>query len=128
MLIVLPLSTWMNNIIAAVVAFVYNGAAGVVVALHNQMAAGFLGDNQLLKRGLNVLYWLVPHQLVSDAPKELARAEFDLFAQQNQGGPDINQALAGVPGPSGAGDIIWWAFVVAVLASLVYVAVRRRQV
>ena len=127
MLIVLALSTWMNNIIAAVVAFVYNGASGVVVALHNQMAAGFLGDNQLLKVGLNVLYWLVPHQLVSSAPRELARAEFDLFTPQ-QGGPDINQSLAAVPGPSGAADIIWWAFVVALLASLVYVAVRRRQV
>src|SRR5439155_1628551 len=34
MLIVLALSTWMNNIIAAVVAFVYNGIAGVVVLLH----------------------------------------------------------------------------------------------
>jgi ABC-type transport system involved in multi-copper enzyme maturation permease subunit len=127
MLLVLALSTWMNNIIAAVVAFVYNGAAGVVVALHNQMAAGFLGDSQLLKAGLNVAYWLVPHQLISDAPRELVKAEFELFATQNQGG-DISQALAGVPGASGAADITWWVFVVAILASLVYVAVRRRQV
>jgi ABC-type transport system involved in multi-copper enzyme maturation permease subunit len=129
MLIVLALSTWMNNIIAGVVAFIYNAAAGVVVLLNAQMAAGFLGDNEILKVGLNVLYWLVPHQLVSDAPRELARAEFDLFAsQQDQGGVTVAQALAGVPGPSGAADIIWWVFVIAVLASLVYFAVRRRQV
>jgi ABC-type transport system involved in multi-copper enzyme maturation permease subunit len=128
MLIVLALSTWMNNIIAAVVAFVYNGAAGVVVALHTQMAAGFLGDNQLLKVGLNILYWLVPHQLISDAPRELVKAEYELFSTQNQGGGDITQAIAGVPGASGAADITWWLFVVAVLASLVYIAVRRRQV
>jgi ABC-type transport system involved in multi-copper enzyme maturation permease subunit len=127
MLLVLALSTWMNNIIAAVVAFVYNGAAGVLVALHNQMAAGFLGDNQVLKVGLDIGYWLVPHQLVSDAPRELARAEFDLFSAGNQGG-DISQALAGVAGPSGAADITWWLFVVALLAALVYIAVRRRQV
>jgi ABC-type transport system involved in multi-copper enzyme maturation permease subunit len=127
-LIVLALSTWMNNIVAAVVAFIYNAAAGVVVLLYNQMLAGFLGDNGVLKVGLHVLYWVVPHQLVSDAPRQLAAAEFDLFASQNQGGEDITQALAGVPGPSGAADIIWWAFVIVVLASLVYLAVRRRQV
>ena len=128
-LLVLALSTWMNNIIAAVVAFIYNAASGVVVALHASMVAGFLGDNGLLKGGLDVLYWLVPHQLVSDAPRELARAEFNLFASQNQGGGgDVNQAIASVPGPSGATDIIWWIFVIAVFATLVYVAVRRRQV
>jgi hypothetical protein len=94
------------------------------------MVAGCLGDNGLLNGGLNVLYWLVPHQLVSDAPRELARAEFNLFSSQNQGGGggDVNQAIASVPGPSGATDIIWWIFVIAVFASLVYIAVRRRQV
>jgi ABC-type transport system involved in multi-copper enzyme maturation permease subunit len=128
-LLVLALSTWMNNIVAAVVAFIYNAVSGVVVALHASLVAGFLGDNQLLKYGLDVLYWLVPHQLVSDAPRELVRAEFELIASQNQGGAgDINQALASVPGPSGATDILWWLFVIAVMGSLVYLAVRRRQV
>jgi ABC-type transport system involved in multi-copper enzyme maturation permease subunit len=128
MLIVLALSTWMNNIVAAIVAFIYNAAAGVVVALHNQVASGNLGDNAVLKDGLNILYWLVPHQLTSDAPRELVKAEIELFSVPGQPGPDLNQALAAVPGPSGAADIIWWAFVVAVMATLVYIAVRRRQV
>jgi ABC-type transport system involved in multi-copper enzyme maturation permease subunit len=129
MLIVLALSTWMNNIVAAIVAFIYNGAAGVVVALHAQLVAGFLGDNAVLKNGLNVLYWLVPHQLVSDAPRELVKAEVELFASSDpSGGPDMASALASVPGPSGATDILWWLFVVALMATLVYVAVRRRQV
>jgi ABC-type transport system involved in multi-copper enzyme maturation permease subunit len=128
MLIVLALSTWMNNIVAAIVAFIYNAAAGVVVALHQQINAGFLSDNAFLKDGLNVLYWLVPHQLTSDAPRELVKAEIELFTVPGQPGPDLNQALAAVPGPSGAADIIWWAFVVAVMATLVYIAVRRRQV
>lgn len=129
MFIVLALSTWMNNIVAAIVAFIYNGAAGLVVALHLQMAAGFLGDNQVLKVGLNILYWLVPHQLTSDAPRELLKAELELFSSSpGQPQPDLAQALASVPGPSGLADIIWWAFVVAVMATLVYIAVRRRQV
>jgi len=128
MLIVLALSTWMNNIVAAIIAFIYNGAAGVVVALHTQLAAGNLGDNAFLNGGLNVLYWLVPHQLVSDAPRELVKAEIELFSSPDQPRPDMASALASVPGPSGATDIILWVFVVALMATLVYIAVRRRQV
>jgi ABC-type transport system involved in multi-copper enzyme maturation permease subunit len=131
MLLVLALSTWMNNIVAAVVAFIYNGAAGIVVALHNQMVAGFLGTNQIVHVGLTILYWIVPHSLVSDAPREIAKAEFTIFNTQNtgqNGGPNVNEALASIPGPSSVGEIIWWAFVIAVFASVVYLAVRRRQV
>jgi ABC-type transport system involved in multi-copper enzyme maturation permease subunit len=128
MLVVLALSTWMNNIVAAIVAFVYNTVGGFVVALHAQMAAGFLGDNQILKVGLDVLYWLVPHQLTSDAPRELVKAEIELFSSAGRSETNLTQALAAVPGASSATDIVWWAFVAAVMAMLVYVAVRRRQV
>lgn len=128
MLIVLALSTWMNNIVAAIVAFIYNAAGGFVVALHNQIASGNLGDNAILNGIVTFFYWLVPHQLTSDAPRELVRAEIELFATPGQPGPDVNQAVASVPGPSDLADIVWWAFVVIVFASLVYVAVRRRQV
>jgi ABC-type transport system involved in multi-copper enzyme maturation permease subunit len=128
MLIVLALSTWMNNIVAAIVAFIYNAAGGFVVALHNQVAAGNLGDNPTLKGIITFLYWLVPHQLTSDAPRQLIKAEIELFATPGQPGPDVSQAAASVPGPSDLNDIIWWAFVVAVMATLVYIAVRRRQV
>jgi ABC-type transport system involved in multi-copper enzyme maturation permease subunit len=128
MLIVLSLSTWMNNIVAAVVAFIYNGAAGIIVALHAAFASGNLGNNQLLGDGLNVLYWLVPHELLSNAPREIARQQFELFNSSQNGGPSVDQQLAAIPGPSSATDIVWWVFVVVVLSSLVYLAVRRRQV
>jgi ABC-type transport system involved in multi-copper enzyme maturation permease subunit len=129
MLIVLALSTWMNNIVAAIVAFIYNAAGGVVVALHNQLASAVnFGESVVLKDVINILYWLVPHQLTSDAPRELVKAEIELFSVPGQPGPDLNQALTAVPGPSDLTDIVWWAFVVAVMAALVYVAVRRRQV
>jgi ABC-type transport system involved in multi-copper enzyme maturation permease subunit len=129
MLLVMALSTWMNNIIAAVVAFLYNAVAGIVVALHNTDVAGQLGNNWIVSDALKVLYWLVPHQLISDAPRQIAKAEFTLFASSStSGGPSVDQALAGLPGGSGLTDIIWWAFVVLVFVSLVYVAVRRRQV
>jgi ABC-type transport system involved in multi-copper enzyme maturation permease subunit len=131
MLIVLALSTWMNNIIAAVVAFIYNSVASVVVTLHAAFVGGAFGGNEILKLVLNVAYWLVPHQLMSDARRQLARAEFDLFSKQSQGpgpGPRATDFVNSVPGASSIQDIIWWAFLVAVLATLVYIAVRRRQV
>jgi ABC-type transport system involved in multi-copper enzyme maturation permease subunit len=131
MLIVLALSTWMNNIIAAVVAFVYNVViASVAVTLHQNLVAGNLGDNGYVKAGLNILYWLVPHHLMSDAQKQLAQAEFDLFSSNNQGqgGPTAADFINGVPGASDITDIIWWVFLVALMATLVYLAVRRRQV
>jgi len=128
MLLVMALSTWMNNIIAAVVAFVYNAVGGIVVALHAQDLAGGLGNNAVLKTGLDILYWLVPHQLISDAPREIAKAEFALVAASSRGGPTADQFLSSIPSASGATDIIWWAFGIAVFALLVYAAVRRRQV
>jgi ABC-type transport system involved in multi-copper enzyme maturation permease subunit len=133
MLLVVALSTWMNNIVAAIVAFVYNGVAGFVVLLHSQLVAGFLGDNQVLKVGLNVVYWLVPHPLMSDARRQIALAQFELFSALDTStpsgqGPTPEQIVAGVPGASGAADIIWWVFVACLFAVAVYYAVRRRQV
>ena len=130
MLIVLALSTWMNNIIAAVVAFIYNFVASIVVALHGQLVGGGLGSNEIVKLVLTVAYWLVPHQLMSDARRQLARAEFDVISSQSQGGsgPSAADFVNSVPGASELQDIIWWAFLVVLMASLVYFAVRRRQV
>lgn len=129
MLLVMALSTWMNNIVAAIVAFIYNAVAGIAVALYDQMTAGAFGDNGVLKAGFTALYWLVPHQLMSDALRQIAQAEFELFnTPANQGGPTSEQVLAGVPGASSAGDVAWWIFVVLVFGGLVYYAVRRRQV
>jgi ABC-type transport system involved in multi-copper enzyme maturation permease subunit len=130
MLIVLALSTWMNNIIAAVVAFIYNAAASLVVTLYGASVAGAFGSNEIVKLVLKVAYWLVPHQLMSDARRQLARAEFELFSKQAQGGPGPTAAdfVNAVPGASSIQDIIWWVFLVALMATLVYLAVRRRQV
>jgi ABC-type transport system involved in multi-copper enzyme maturation permease subunit len=133
MLLVMALSTWMNNIVAAIVAFVYNGVAGFVVLLHSQLVAGFLGDNQVLKVGVNIAYWLVPHSLMSDARRQIALAQFQLFSSLDTStprgqGPTADQIVAGIPGASGAGDIIWWVFIVCLFAGLAYYAVRRRQV
>ncbi len=123
MLIVLALSTWVNNIVAAVIAFVYyNVITGVITAVHMLADGGVLG-NDVVRNVFDVLYWLVPHQLVSTAVRELAEAEIKI-----SGGEAGGQALATVPAASGVGDIAWWALTVILFAGLVYVAVRRRQV
>jgi ABC-type transport system involved in multi-copper enzyme maturation permease subunit len=128
MLLVLALTAWMNNIIAAIVAFIYNGAAGVVTALHQQLLTGGLGDNQVLHTVLSILYWLVPHPLVSSAPREIVRQQFEILAASQPDAPPVDQIVSSVPGPSGGADLLWWLFVVAVLFGIVYLAVRRRQV
>jgi ABC-type transport system involved in multi-copper enzyme maturation permease subunit len=130
MLLVMALSTWMNNIVAAIVAFIYNAVSGIAVALYDQLQTGAFGDNSILHIGLTALYWVVPHPLMSDAQRQIALAEFQLFnTSDTQGqGPTPDQVIAGIPGASGAGDVVWWIFVVLVFAGLVYYAVRRRQV
>jgi ABC-type transport system involved in multi-copper enzyme maturation permease subunit len=130
MLIVLALSTWMNNIVAAVVAFIYNFAASVIVALHSQLATpGGIGDNAIIRTVLNISYWLVPHQLMSDAQRQIVKAEFEIFKPaQGAGAPSAAQIVSSVPGASGTPDVLWWIFLIALMSTLVYIAVRRRQV
>jgi len=123
MLIVLALSTWMNNIVAAVVAFVYyNVITGVIAFVHKLFETGVI-KNDVVKTIFDILYWVVPHELVSSAPGDLAKAQVALSnAQADQG------VLAAIPSASGWSDIAWWAFVVIFFAGMVYLAVRRRQV
>jgi len=122
MLLVLALSTWMNNIVAAIVAFIYyNVISGVIVFVHNLVDTGVIG-NAVVKVVFTILYWLVPHELTSSAAGDLVRAQVTI--QGSRG----TTAVAGVPSASGPGDIVWWAFVVCVLGALVYYSVRRRQV
>jgi ABC-type transport system involved in multi-copper enzyme maturation permease subunit len=123
MLIVLALSTWMNNIVAAVVAFVYyNVITGVIAFVHKLFETGAI-NNDVVKTIFDVLYWLVPHELVSSAPGDLARAQIALSSS-----PSDHQILDAIPSASGWGDIAWWVFVVLFFAGMVYLAVRRRQV
>jgi ABC-type transport system involved in multi-copper enzyme maturation permease subunit len=123
MLIVLALSTWMNNIVAAVVTFIYTSVVeGVIVFLHRFADQGLIG-NETVKVIFDVLYWFVPHPLVSSAAGDLARTQL-----QMSGGPVSNQMTASIPPASGAADIAWWAVTLIVFCALLYYSVRRRQV
>ena len=85
MLIVLALSTWMNNIVAAIVAFIYNAVGGI---RRRASQPDRLGQPRRQRHPQGhrstFFYWLVPHQLISDAPRELRRAEIELFATPGQ--------------------------------------------
>ena len=123
MLIVLALSTWMNNIVAAVVAFIYsNVVEGVIVTVHRFADQGVIGNDNV-KYIFDVLYWLVPHPLYSSATGDLIRAQMQMSS-----GPVSNQITASIPPASGAGDIAWWVVTMVAFCALLYYAVRRRQV
>ena len=128
MLLVLALSTWMNNIIAATVAFVYyNVITGVIAAVHTLVHSnGF--DNTIVRGIFDVLYWVVPHELVSSAPGDLVRAQLELAPSRGGGGATASQTAALIPPASGFGDVLWWAFFIVLLCGLCYYMVRRRQV
>jgi hypothetical protein len=125
MLLVMALSTWMNNIVAAVVAFIYyDVVTGVIVFVHNLADQGAIG-NAIVKFVFDILYWVVPHTLTSSAIRDLAVAQVQISGGSSSRG-DVS--VSGIPPASGIGDIVWWAFIVIVLVAMVYYSVRRRQV
>ena len=127
-LVVMALTTVFNNIVSAVVGFVLYEIFGAVTTLH-----GFVVSNAPIatgwKEAINVAYALVPHQLVSGLPREIVREQINAgqYAQWMASHPSFDP-YRDAPFPSGAGDIVSWAFYCAVVALLLYVAVRRRQV
>ncbi len=126
MLLVMALSTWMNNIVAAVVAFIYyDVVTGVIVLIHNLADQGAIGSS-IVKVIFDILYWVVPHTLTSSAIADLATAQVRISGGTSGSRGGVN--VTGIPAASGFGDIVWWAFVVIVLVALVYYSVRRRQV
>jgi len=96
----------------------------VVVFVHNLVDNGVIG-NSGVKTTFDILYWLFPHQLVSSAAGDLARAQIAISGPTAQ---DSSQALASIPPASGVGDILWWILVVGFFTAMLYYAVRRRQV
>src|SRR5437667_1907926 len=84
MLIVLALSTWMNNIVAAVVAFVYyNVITGVMTLLHSFVNSNLI-ENGVARAVIDVAYWLFPHPLTSSIPAALVRAQVQAGGQSGQ--------------------------------------------
>jgi ABC-type transport system involved in multi-copper enzyme maturation permease subunit len=128
-LIVLALSTWVNNIMAALIAFIYYNvlASSVVLTLRALVVSGDI-DNAIARTVINVVYWFFPHPLTSDIPAALQRAGAGGGGVAGPGG--LRGPLGGglLTSASGPGDIAWWAFTVMFFGAMVYYSIRRRQI
>ncbi|HSS62383.1 MAG TPA: hypothetical protein VLK30_13095, partial [Candidatus Limnocylindrales bacterium] len=101
-LILLALTTWMNNIVAALVAFVYYNvlASAVVSSLHALVVSGEI-ENAPARAVIDTVYWFFPHPLTSDIPAALLRAG------AGEGGARGPLGGGLVLSASGPGDIAW---------------------
>ncbi len=127
-LLLMAVTTRINNIVSAVAAFIVYELAGGITTLHD-----FVVQNAPIaaawKAVINVAYALVPHQLFSGLPREIIRLEiqagqFATFMATHPGYDPYH----GVPSAAGITDVLSWAAYCLVVASILYVAVRRRQV
>jgi ABC-type transport system involved in multi-copper enzyme maturation permease subunit len=126
--LVMALATVMNNVVAAIIGFVVYEVFGAVSTLHALVANNTLTASPWAQI-INVLYWLVPHSLISSLPHEVIRIGLaaGIIPTTTRTGRPTNP-YASVPAPSGVGDILFWAAYCLVLGALLYAAVRRRQV
>jgi ABC-type transport system involved in multi-copper enzyme maturation permease subunit len=126
--LLMALASVMNNVVAAIIGFVVYEVFGAVSTLHALVSNHTLTASPWAQI-INVLYWLVPHSLISSLPHEVVRIGLasGLVPTTTREGRAINP-YASVPAPSGIGDILFWATYCLVLGALLYLAVRRRQV
>jgi len=124
MLLVMTLTVYLNNIIAATIGFVFNYAASNVVTLYTMVQQNAI-TNSVGRVVIDVLYWVVPHHLTSDLERQIQQMRLDTrelvaFGHAN--------AFAGIPGPSGVADVAFWLAYVVLICVLLFWSVRRKQV
>ena len=123
MLLVMVLTVYINNIVAAAIVLVFNYLAGNVLTLH-AMAKNNVITDSIAKTLINVAYWGVPHELMSNLQRQILQMQLDTRELVVGGGNPLDR----VPGASGTVDILFWlAYVVAIVVALSW-SVRRKQV
>ena len=122
MILVMLLTVYINNIVAAVVVFVFGFISGILITLHTAIQSNVITNGALRAFG-DVVYWVVPHSLLSNLQRDIVATAVRLHPNAGRGNP-----LATTPGASGAGDIVFWIGYLAVILLLLFVAVRRKQV
>ncbi|MEA2646778.1 MAG: hypothetical protein QOE92_1861 [Chloroflexota bacterium] len=128
MLIILPLSVRLNNIVAAIIGVVVVQLAKLVGTAHLLMHAiqdvgtpisSTVSDGfRLATRVVDVLYWLVPRYLESDLQKEV-------YSQSSDAAFSGSSPLINV---SDWTDVAFWAAWIALLFALLFLALRSREV
>ena len=125
--LVMALTVVVNNIVAAIVGFVFYQVVGAVGFLHTLVQNKVI-NSSLWDPVINFVYWVVPHRLQSDLPREIVRAQ--LARHPFPAGPrgQVFDPLSQIPYGSGWPDILYWAAYLVALCALLYLLVRRRQV
>ncbi len=125
--LVMVLTVYLNNIIAAGIVVAFSFVQNNVSSLHAMVQSKVI-TNQLADAAINFFYWVVPHPLASNLQRETATLDFVQHPPPPEAHRTLADILASIPSASGSGEIIYWLAYLAVLCVILYVAVRRKQV
>jgi hypothetical protein len=90
--------------------------------------------DHILRPVVDTIYWLVPHQLLSNLDRDIAIANVNVNCATGCRGMQPNQAdylahlLARIPGASGTGDVVYWLAYLFVVCAIPYASLRLKQV
>jgi ABC-type transport system involved in multi-copper enzyme maturation permease subunit len=132
MILVMVLTVYLNNIVAAAIVVVFSYVQGNVSILHAMVQNHVITD-PILDPVINIIYWLFPHQLLSNLDRNMAITNFHVLC--HDGCPHLPkpaqylaQELARLPAASGLGDIVYWCAYLLVVSAILYFAIRRKEV
>ena len=133
MVLIMTLTVYLNNVVAGGIAAAFAFVEVQLVTLHGMLQSSPV-TGQVLKAASNVVYWLMPHNLVSNLDREVVIASYNVSCSTGCPGMRPTPAaylanqLASIPGASANGDVVFWFGYVVVLCGLLYVALRFKQV
>lgn len=123
MMLVMALTVFVNNIVAAVIVLAFNYGAANVLALHAMVQGNVITD-PVAKILVDAVYWLVPHELSSNLQRTIIQLQLDTHELVVRG----YDPVARVPGASGVVDVVFWFAYVVAISLLLFWSVRRKQV
>jgi ABC-type transport system involved in multi-copper enzyme maturation permease subunit len=122
MLIVMALTIYVNNIVAAVIAFVIGQVVGLLEPLHSAVSAGDISD-PFWTRIINGTYAVEPIRLSSAMAHEAVAVNLRVGLLRAEGNP-----IADVPATSGIGDVAVWLIYLMALCGLFVLVLRHKQI
>jgi ABC-type transport system involved in multi-copper enzyme maturation permease subunit len=133
MVLVMILTVYLNSIVAAAIVVAFNFVQDQVSIVHAMVANNVITDH-ILRPVVDTIYWLVPHQLLSNLDRDIAIANVNVNCATGCPGMQPNQAdylahlLARIPGASGTGDVVYWLAYLFVVCAILYASLRLKQV
>lgn len=121
-LLVMLLTVYLNNVVAAVIAFVVAQVIGLLAPLHMAVLGGDI-TGTFWVRAIDVAYAIEPIRLTSAIGHEAIAQALRIGMISPQGDP-----YASLPPTSGPSDVVIWALYVVGLFGLLTFALRRKQI